>query len=74
MPRPGWRNLLYRWTGGLFNPGPAATSWRTGRVHRIRRPLQQTHRVAVTSIKGGVGKTTVATCSGWCWPRTGATG
>jgi MinD-like ATPase involved in chromosome partitioning or flagellar assembly len=33
-------------------------------IQRIRRPLPSTHRVAVVSVKGGVGKTTVAACLG----------
>jgi len=64
-PRTGWRNVLFRVTGGLYNPGLAPGELRhRDVVHRIRRPLQQSHRVAVTSIKGGVGKTTVATLLG----------
>jgi MinD-like ATPase involved in chromosome partitioning or flagellar assembly len=65
VPGEGWRRLLHLVTGGLVNPGPSEVE-RTRRelVHRLRRPLSETHRVAVTSIKGGVGKTTVATCLG----------
>jgi MinD-like ATPase involved in chromosome partitioning or flagellar assembly len=61
----GWRRLLYRWTGGVVNlgPGPAELA-RRAVTHRIRRPLLDTHRIAVTSIKGGVGKTTVTACLG----------
>ena len=33
-------------------------------MHRIRKPLIGSHRIAVSSIKGGVGKTTVATLLG----------
>jgi len=33
-------------------------------VHRIRHPLAGSHRVAVASLKGGVGKTTMAACVG----------
>ena len=33
-------------------------------LHRIRRPLSRTRHVAVASMKGGVGKTTVATLLG----------
>jgi MinD-like ATPase involved in chromosome partitioning or flagellar assembly len=49
----------------VINPGPSAAEvrWRD-LLHRIRRPLIQSHRIAVSSIKGGVGKTTVATLLG----------
>jgi MinD-like ATPase involved in chromosome partitioning or flagellar assembly len=64
-PSMGWRRALLRATGGVINPGPSAAEvrWRD-LLHRIRRPLIQSHRIAVSSIKGGVGKTTVATLLG----------
>jgi MinD-like ATPase involved in chromosome partitioning or flagellar assembly len=64
-PRGGWRGLLYASTGGLLNPGvgPAELA-RREQVQRIRRPLGSAHQIAVTSINGGVGKTTVAACVG----------
>lgn len=37
---------------------------RDGQIQRIRRPLHGAHYIAVSSIKGGVGKTTVAACLG----------
>ncbi|WP_252435953.1 MinD/ParA family ATP-binding protein [Pseudonocardia humida] len=64
-PSFGWRRALLRATGGLVNPGPGAEELRRREVlHRIRRPLVRSHRIAVTSIKGGVGKTTVSTLLG----------
>ncbi|MDT7614392.1 MAG: hypothetical protein QOF00_1839 [Pseudonocardiales bacterium] len=64
-PSAGWRRAVLRATGGLVNPGPGLDELRRREVlHRIRRPLQQAHRIAVSSIKGGVGKTTVATLLG----------
>ena len=65
VPGEGWRRLVHVASGGLVNPGPSEVE-RTRRqlVHRLRRPLGATHRIAVTSIKGGVGKTTVSTCLG----------
>jgi MinD-like ATPase involved in chromosome partitioning or flagellar assembly len=64
-PATGWRRALLRATGGLVNPGPSAEELRRRDIlHRIRHPLLQSHRIAVTSIKGGVGKTTVATLLG----------
>ena len=65
VPAEGWRGLVHRVSGGLVNPGPSVQEQvRRDLVHRLRRPLSSTHRIAVTSIKGGVGKTTVATCLG----------
>ena len=64
-PVYGWRRAVLRGSGGLVNPGPSVDELRRrGVVHRIRRPLSQSHRIAVTSIKGGVGKTPVATLLG----------
>ncbi len=64
-PATGWRRALLRATGGLVNPGPSIDELRRRDIlHRIRHPLLQSHRIAVTSIKGGVGKTTVSTLLG----------
>ena len=64
-PEEGWRLALLQATGGLFNPGPSeAELERRSLLHRLRHPLIESHRIAVTSMKGGVGKTTVATCLG----------
>jgi MinD-like ATPase involved in chromosome partitioning or flagellar assembly len=57
--------VLYAATGGLLNPGPGpAELTRREQVRRIRRPLGSAHQIAVSSINGGVGKTTVAACVG----------
>lgn len=65
VPEEGWRKVVHQLSAGLVNPGPSDLE-RTRRqlIHRLRRPLAATHRIAVTSIKGGVGKTTVSTCLG----------
>jgi MinD-like ATPase involved in chromosome partitioning or flagellar assembly len=64
-PQKGWRGALFTLTGGAVNPGlGAAEKQRQLYLDRIRSPLRGMHRVAVTSIKGGVGKTTVAACTG----------
>ena len=64
-PREGWRRMLFEISGGRVNPGPGpGEELRDALLGRIRSPLAGAHRVAVTSIKGGVGKTTVATCLG----------
>ena len=48
-PSMGWRRALLRATGGVINPGPSAAEvrWRD-LLHRIRRPLIQSHRIAVS--------------------------
>lgn len=64
-PRRGWRRLLLRASGGALNLGPS-TDERSGQelAERIRRPLADCHRVAVLSLKGGVGKTTTCAALG----------
>jgi MinD-like ATPase involved in chromosome partitioning or flagellar assembly len=59
-PDGGWRRTVYRATGGLVRVGDsAATMRRRDLVNRIRTPVAGGHhRVAVLSLKGGVGKTT----------------
>jgi MinD-like ATPase involved in chromosome partitioning or flagellar assembly len=64
-PHGGWRGALYTLTGGRLNVGASlAEQQRDEQVRRIRRPIQGAHHIAVSSIKGGVGKTTVAACLG----------
>ncbi|MBN9735257.1 MinD/ParA family protein [Pseudonocardia sp. P1] len=64
-PRTGWRRMLHDVTGGRVNPGPSdAEERRDALLTRIRGPLPGAHRVAVMSVKGGVGKTTVSACLG----------
>ncbi|HET9079541.1 MAG TPA: AAA family ATPase [Trebonia sp.] len=60
-PDPGWRRTVYRATGGLIRLGESAASLRRRElVSRISTPVAGGHhRIAVLSLKGGVGKTTV---------------
>jgi MinD-like ATPase involved in chromosome partitioning or flagellar assembly len=60
-PDGGWRRTVYRATGGLVHIGESPASMRRrGLVGRVRTPvIGGQHRVAVLSLKGGVGKTTV---------------
>ena len=60
-PDGGWRRTVYRATGGLVRVGESAASMqRRELVRRVRSPVAGGHhRVAVLSLKGGVGKTTV---------------
>jgi MinD-like ATPase involved in chromosome partitioning or flagellar assembly len=60
-PDGGWRQAVYRVTGGLVRVGDSPASMRHRElVDRVRTPVASGHyRVAVLSLKGGVGKTTV---------------
>jgi MinD-like ATPase involved in chromosome partitioning or flagellar assembly len=61
-PDSGWRQAVYRLSGGLVRVGesPGDTRHRD-LVSRIRTPVAGGHhRIAVLSLKGGVGKTTTA--------------
>ncbi len=59
-PSGGWRRAVYRGTGGLIRaPQSAAELRRRELTSRARTPVSGGHhRVAVMSLKGGVGKTT----------------
>ena len=59
-PDGGWRRTVYRATGGLIRVGESAASmYRRDLISRVRAPVAGGHhRVAVLSLKGGVGKTT----------------
>jgi MinD-like ATPase involved in chromosome partitioning or flagellar assembly len=61
-PPAGWRRAVYRASGGLIRPGESqAQMHRRELVARARTPVAGGHhRVAVMSLKGGVGKTTTA--------------
>jgi MinD-like ATPase involved in chromosome partitioning or flagellar assembly len=62
QPGPGWRRTVYRATGGLIKVGESAANLRRrDLVNRVRTPVSGGHhKVAVMSLKGGVGKTTTA--------------
>ncbi|WP_308283460.1 MinD/ParA family ATP-binding protein [Pseudonocardia nigra] len=65
IPDSGWRRAVFTATGGAINAGIGpAEQRRRELVRRIRRELPAPHRIAVASIKGGVGKTTVAALLG----------
>ncbi|MGI8692912.1 MAG: AAA family ATPase [Geodermatophilaceae bacterium] len=66
-PRPGtgWRKLVYALTGGLVNPGGSVVELRRRELtRRIQGSTAGCHRIAVISLKGGVGKTTMSVCLG----------
>lgn len=64
-PSDGWRLLLFKLSGGLINLGesPRATRY-NNLVAQVNRPLRGSYRVAFLSLKGGVGKTTIAATLG----------
>jgi MinD-like ATPase involved in chromosome partitioning or flagellar assembly len=58
-PQFGWRRVVYRATGGRVNPGASEKDReQQDLLEEIRQPLGGDFRIAVLSIKGGVGKTT----------------
>ncbi|GAA0397630.1 hypothetical protein GCM10009530_56600 [Microbispora corallina] len=59
-PAAGWRRIVYKASAGLIKPGePPEVRRRRELVNRARTPVASGHhRVAVLSLKGGVGKTT----------------
>lgn len=58
-PQSGWRRAIYRASVGKLNPGDSAKDRRRDELFtRIRQPIRGDFRIAVLSIKGGVGKTT----------------
>src|SRR5207344_3454399 len=59
-PPSGWRRAVYQATGGLVRPPMSAAEMRRRElVARACTPVSGGHhRVAVLSLKGGVGKTT----------------
>ncbi|MGI5493217.1 AAA family ATPase [Microtetraspora malaysiensis] len=59
-PTRGWRRFVYKASGGWIKPGEAPDERRRRELlARARTPVATGHhRVAVLSLKGGVGKTT----------------
>ncbi|MDL4816866.1 MinD/ParA family ATP-binding protein [Actinomadura opuntiae] len=62
-PSSGWRRAVYKATGGSVHPGESQSELRRkDLIARARTPVTNGHhRVAVMSLKGGVGKTTTTT-------------
>ncbi|MGV9795789.1 AAA family ATPase [Gordonia sp. NPDC003422] len=58
-PSRGWRQALHAASGGLINLGDSKSQQQLNEmVARVRQPIQGDFRLAVLSLKGGVGKTT----------------
>ncbi len=59
VPRVGWRAVVHAVTGGAVNPGLSqAELHRRNLIERATAPVRGCHRIAVVSLKGGIGKTT----------------
>ncbi|OBF04946.1 ATPase [Mycobacterium sp. ACS4054] len=64
-PSEGWRRLLYELSGHLINLGESPRAARYNNlVAQVNRPLRGCYRIAMVSLKGGVGKTTIAATMG----------
>ncbi|MCD2192659.1 AAA family ATPase [Actinomycetospora endophytica] len=65
VPRTGWRRAVYVASGGVVNPGESeADTARRALVARVNQPLQGCYKIAMLSLKGGVGKTTTTAALG----------
>jgi MinD-like ATPase involved in chromosome partitioning or flagellar assembly len=64
-PTKGWRRWLYASTFTLVNVGEGAKATRRKTLNaQVSRPLRDCYRIAVLSLKGGVGKTTITATLG----------
>ncbi|HEU5333523.1 MAG TPA: MinD/ParA family protein [Actinocrinis sp.] len=65
VARTGWRKTVRQASGGLLKPAPGRNeSHRLELLQRVRTPLAGCYKIAVISLKGGVGKTTTTTALG----------
>jgi MinD-like ATPase involved in chromosome partitioning or flagellar assembly len=70
-PSQGWRKWLYVASFKLLNPGESPKVIRQNRlVSRVKRPLRGCYRIALLSLKGGVGKTTITATLGATFAST----
>jgi MinD-like ATPase involved in chromosome partitioning or flagellar assembly len=64
-PASGWRKSLHAVTGGVVNLGESPADIRRRElIARINQPLRGCYKIAMLSLKGGVGKTTTTTTLG----------
>ncbi len=64
-PSEGWRRLVYDLSGHLINLGESPRALRHNNlVAQVNRPLRGCYRIAMLSLKGGVGKTTITATLG----------
>ncbi|MGW4353736.1 MinD/ParA family ATP-binding protein [Nocardia sp. NPDC004582] len=58
-PGSGWRRAVHKASGGYINPGESAADVVYRQlVDRVNQPVRGDYRIAILSLKGGVGKTT----------------
>ncbi|MFD4461015.1 AAA family ATPase [Nocardia sp. NPDC058480] len=58
-PRSGWRKAVHKVSGGAINPGESAADVVYRDLgERVNQPVRGDYRIAILSLKGGVGKTT----------------
>jgi len=64
-PASGWRRFVHRVTGGGVNPGESSDDVRRRQLaERVNQPIRGDYKIAVLSLKGGVGKTTTTVTLG----------
>jgi MinD-like ATPase involved in chromosome partitioning or flagellar assembly len=64
-PSDGWRRWLYVASGKLINVGESPRAdHHKNLVAQVNQPLQGCYRIALLSLKGGVGKTTITATLG----------
>ncbi|MFE7418973.1 MinD/ParA family protein [Rhodococcus sp. NPDC057529] len=64
-PTTGWRKALYRLSGRYVNVGNSAKEQRRIELTKqVNQPLQGCYKIALLSLKGGVGKTTTTATLG----------
>jgi MinD-like ATPase involved in chromosome partitioning or flagellar assembly len=64
-PQTGWRKAVFVATGHLVNVGESPADVRRRElITRVNQPLRGCYKIAMLSLKGGVGKTTTTTTLG----------
>ncbi|ONI73221.1 ATPase [Actinosynnema sp. ALI-1.44] len=64
-PQSGWRKAVYMASGRTINLGESQEDvLRRELISRVSQPLRGCYKIAMLSLKGGVGKTTVTTTLG----------
>ena len=64
-PQSGWRKAVFVASGHLINVGESSADLhRRELITRVNQPLRGCYKIAMLSLKGGVGKTTTTTTLG----------
>ncbi|GAB2938875.1 hypothetical protein GCM10027047_39070 [Rhodococcus aerolatus] len=64
-PASGWRRMVHRISGGSVNPGESVEDVRRRElIERVGQTIRGDYKIAVLSLKGGVGKTTTTAALG----------